>query len=106
MMESILVCKRVRFYSRKDEDVFFEWIKKIECIDTFDGAGDELYLYISSNDLHDNDLRDLIALFYRYKIKNMQQLKKYKNDSNKKWFYENKRSYWHKKIFGDTVTSQ
>ena len=31
--EMILVCKGVIFYSNKDEDAFFEWIKKIECID-------------------------------------------------------------------------
>src|SRR5205823_3117186 len=66
--ENYLICKKVNFYSRKDEDLFFEWIKKIDCIDSFKGISDALYLYIACNDLHDHDLRELLALFYRYKI--------------------------------------
>ena len=29
-----LTCKAVKFYTLKDEDAFFEWIKKIKCIKT------------------------------------------------------------------------
>ena len=96
--ENVLICKKVKYYSRKDEDAFFEWIKKIDCIDNFIGSGNELYLYISSHDLHDYDLRDLLALFYRYKI-DMKQLRVFLNKDNRDWFYENKKAYWHKKIF-------
>jgi hypothetical protein len=51
--------------------------------------------------LADNDLRELLALFHRYKIKNMSQLKVFLNETNRPWFYENKKSYWHKKVFGE-----
>ena len=98
-MYTILICKGVRFYSRKDEDRFFEWINNIECIEKFDGVRDELYLYISSHDLHDNDLRDLIALFYRYKI-DMKQLVIFLNFKNKEWFFESPKGYWHRRVFG------
>lgn len=27
--ENILICKGVKFYARKDEDAFFDWIKKL-----------------------------------------------------------------------------
>ena len=57
-----------------------------------------LYLYIASGSLHDTDLRDLLGLFYRYKI-DMKQLRIFLNDDNKDWFYGNKKAYWHKKIF-------
>ena len=56
------------FFSKFDEDAFFEWIKKIDCIEGFEGSLDELYLDIASLDLHDHDLRELIALLYRYNI--------------------------------------
>lgn len=52
----------------------------------------------------DDDLRELLALFYRYKIKNMQQLQIFLNNDNKTWFYENKKTFWHKKVFGGVAT--
>lgn len=96
----VLICKKTTFYSLKDEDAFFESIKKIDCIEKFEGVYDELHLYIACLDLHDEDLRDLIALFYRYKIRKMNQLAIFLNKDNKKWFYDNKNAFWHKKIFG------
>lgn len=98
-MNNFIRCKRVKFLSNKDEDAFFEWIKKIECIEHFEGAGDELYLDLVNKKLTDNDLLDLIALLYRYKI-NMKQLQAFLTKNNKSWFYDNKKAYWHKRIFG------
>lgn len=97
--ELTLVCRRVIFYHRKDEAAFFEWIKKIECIDRIMAQGDEIYLQIACKDLHDHDLMDLIGLLYRYKI-DMQQLKIFLTADNKKWFYDNKIAFWHKRVFG------
>ncbi len=96
--KNTLTCKGVRFYSPKDEDAMFEWIKKINCIDNISGAGDELYLHIASDKLNDNELRELIGLFFRYKI-DMKQLKQFKTDDNKEWF-ATEGSYWFKPIFG------
>ena len=96
--KNILVCKGIKFYCRKDEDAFFEWLKKIDCIETISGAGRELYLEISSDNIHDNDLRDLVGLFYRYKV-NMPQLARFLTNANKGWFYDNKKAFWYKKIF-------
>ncbi len=92
-----IICKSVLFYSQKDEAAFFEWIKKIDCIDNISGAGNELYLHVASVILHDYDLRELVALFKRYNI-NMKQLKIFLNEDNKKWF-QNKTAYWYKKVF-------
>lgn len=96
---SVLVCKAVRFYCRKDEDAFFEWIKKIECVKDTAGAGDELYLYLTSTKLSDQNLDDLIGLFYRYKV-DMKQLSQFLTPKNKEWFFDNKKAFWHKKVFG------
>jgi hypothetical protein len=95
----ILTCKKIKFYSQKDEDVFFEWVKKIECIDKTTATGNELYLHIASNNLEDDDLRDLLGLFCRYKI-DMKQLHVFLNKKNKKWFCnKNKKGFWYKKVF-------
>lgn len=81
-----------------DEDQFFSWIEKIPSIVKFNGKGDELYLYMKSK-IPDNDLRELIGLFYRYKI-NMQQLSVFLNEDNKAWFFDSPKGYWFKKVFG------
>lgn len=97
MNENILVCKDIKYYSRKDEDAFFEWLKKIDCVDDFMGEGNELHLYIAADDLHDHDLRDLLAIFYRYNI-DMKQLAQYLTPDNESWFKDPKK-YWYAKVF-------
>jgi hypothetical protein len=97
--KNILVCKKISFYSLKDEDIFFWWVQTISCIEYFDGVGDELYLYIINEKISNENLEDLIALFYRYKIKKMNQLKIFLNNKNKEWFYDNKKAFWHKRVF-------
>ena len=94
-----LVCKSVLYYSQIDEDLFFEWIKNISAIKKISGKGDELYLYFTSKQISDDDLRELLALFYRYKI-DMKQLKIFLIDKNRAWFYGHPKGYWHKKVFG------
>lgn len=76
-----LTCKRVRFYALKDEDAFFEWINKIKCIKSYEGARDELYLDLVDKPLDFEDMKDLIGLFYRYKI-SMKQLAPFINEDN------------------------
>ena len=95
-----LICKSVWYYSMIDEDLFFEWVKKIPSISTFNGVKDELYLHLTKNCLPDEDLRELLALFYRYQI-DMKQFKVFLNSDNKEWFYDNETAYWHKKVFGN-----
>ncbi len=82
-----LICSPLRFYTENDEDLFFKWIKKINCIKEFKGIGNELHLYISSNSIPDKDLLDLMGLFDRYKF-DAKQLKVFMNESNKEWFEE------------------
>jgi hypothetical protein len=93
-----LECKRIFFYSENDELLFFEWIERINCISKWEGVGDRIILYVKSKRISDKDLRDLLALFQRYKI-NMRQLEQFHNAKNSKWFYENDVAYWIKKVF-------
>ncbi len=82
MNNNYLTCKSVDYYSILDEEVFFYWISKIKCIEKFEGAGDELYLDLVDRELDYSDMKDLIALFFRYKI-NMKQLARFVNDKNR-----------------------
>jgi hypothetical protein len=93
-----LICKSVWYYSSIDEDMFFEWIQKIPSIIKYDGQLDELYLYIKSKRINNNDLREIVDLFYRYKI-DMKQLSIFLNKTNKAWFFDNKQTYWHKNVY-------
>ena len=94
-----LICKSVRYGSLTDEDMFFTWIQKIPSIVKFDGWRNELYLHMKSKRISNRDLRELLALFHRYKI-NMKQLAIFLNSKNKQWFFDNPKGYWHKKVFG------
>lgn len=96
----ILTCKSIWYYSQGDETAFFEWIKRISCIDKFDGIQDELYLYIKNKMIEDSALRELLALFCRYNIE-MKQLSVFLNSKNKEWFFESKEAFWHKRVFGE-----
>ena len=98
-----LLCKKVKFYSFKDETAFFQWIKSISCIEKHEGSGDELYLNLVNKKLNYNDLDDLIGLLYRYKI-DMKQLAQFLTEENKEWFFDNKRAFWHKRVFGTQKT--
>lgn len=96
MNKNYLICKSVKFYSHKDESAFFGWIKKIKCIEKFEGARDELYLDLVDRPLNYQDVEDLIALLCRYKI-DMKQLQPFLNEDNKNAF-----DPWKKEIFGRT----
>ncbi|MCK5633167.1 hypothetical protein KAH94_05425 [bacterium] len=96
-----LICKAVGYYTSKDEDAFFEWLKKIPSIVEVEGWSDELHLYIKSSTVPVADLREIIAIFFRYNIKDMTQLKIFLNQKNKEWFFDNPYAYWHEKVFAE-----
>ncbi len=93
-----LECKKVTFYSEGDELSFFKWIDSINCIERYEGVGDTIYLYVKTKKPSDICLRELLALFHRYKI-DMSQLEIFISDKNKVWFYDRKQAYWHKRVF-------
>lgn len=82
MNQNYITCKRVTYYSSFDEEAFFAWIKNISCIKSFEGAGDELYLDLVDRELSCDDIRELTAFLYRYKIK-MDQLKSFITENNR-----------------------
>lgn len=79
----IIECKKVKFYATYDEDAFFEYLKKIKSVTSFKGKKDSIYMTIEN--LTDDDLCNLVGLFRRYKIK-LDNLSNQLNDSHKNIF--------------------
>lgn len=85
------------YYSAGDEYAFFDWLSRIECVGEPWGRGEELFIPLVRAPT-DDDLREIIALFFRYKV-DMRQLAQFRSESNAKWF-GNRRSFWHRRVFG------
>lgn len=94
-----LICKSVTYHSMIDEEMFFTWLYKISSIIKSDGVGDEFCIYFKNCLIPDKDLREIISLFYRYKV-DMKQLQVFLNTKNKKWFFDSPKGYWHRRVFG------
>jgi hypothetical protein len=93
---ALLICKKVLFYSEADELSFFDFIGRIKGILTYKGTTAGILLHVKKP-ISDSSLRNLIALFHRYKIE-MKQLAQFSNKKNEIWF-KNKEKYWYKKIW-------
>jgi hypothetical protein len=76
-----LICTPLKFYIGNDEDLCFQWIKKIKCVKEYYGIGRELHLLIESNKISNADFNNLRGLFARYKFKS-DQLKVFINKEN------------------------
>jgi hypothetical protein len=91
----ILDCSGITFGSVLDEKHLFEWALEINSVLRWE----QDRLVLKSRRLSKTSLRDLIALFHRYRIP-MQQLAQFKNAKNAIWF-EAPHTYWHKNVFQD-----
>jgi hypothetical protein len=86
----------VRYYSKNDEHAFFDWLRKIKCVTKVHGHRNILTITII-NDLDEDGLRDLIALFYRYRI-DMKPLAQFDRPEFREWLHY-RRAYWYSKMF-------
>jgi hypothetical protein len=86
------------FFSRLDEDAFFDWLKKLPCVSKFEGQGDTLFIRVLKSKVDAWSLRELLALFHRYRI-DMRQLSVFDDAGFADWFH-NREAYWHESVFG------
>ncbi len=70
------------FYSQNDENFLFYWLKYFKGIKAIQGYN----LYIDPNEVSEEDITDLRAIFKRYKFQDIQQLYLFKNKDNKNLF--------------------
>jgi hypothetical protein len=96
-----LDCKRVMFYSPADEAAFFRFAESIKAVRRIEGVRDSIVLHIATR-ISQESLRDLIALFERYRIPQMSQLAQFLSPSNRSWFADPKK-FWYKSIFDDAT---
>ena len=93
MTQVTLQARHLAFLSHSDEAAFFHWLELLKDFASCRGVFDTIEIDIASNKLQDDQLRELIALFHRYRI-DMRQLEIFENRSNKGWL-RNKQAYWY-----------
>lgn len=92
----VLTCHGTVFYSQLDEAMFFNALKKISSVKKVTGRGLDLFLTVPSR-LSDKSLRELLGLFFRFKI-DMRQLAQFLTPKNRAWFFRTE-AYWFNKVF-------
>jgi hypothetical protein len=92
-----LVASDVRFFSRGDEDVFFRWLRSLQIIGEIRGSHRDIVIEIKDQTIEDQDLEELIAIFWRYDL-NFEQLSQFANENNEAWFSD-KKKIWHERVF-------
>jgi len=93
----VLTARRVVYYHENDETAFFEWLARMPFVESFEGAGWDLWITLKRKP-NQYDLRELLAFFQRYKI-DMKQLARFENSRNRTWFRDPKK-YWYRRVFG------
>ncbi len=93
-----LECKNVAFYSPQDESAFFAWAQAIPAVVGVSGRGRSIILAVKSECIADSSLRELLALFRRYRV-SMRQLAQFRNAQNEAWFAAPE-AFWFKSVFG------
>ncbi len=87
--EKRLIMAPLKFYSPEDEELFFSWIDKIACVESYAGIAKELHLVIKQRPITFDEYRNFNGLFHRYELKNLNQLKQlFCTPENKDWFDE------------------
>jgi hypothetical protein len=56
------------FWSHRDEDSFFAWLKSISAVKDVTGSGRDLWISLKRDRVPERDVRELGALFRRYKL--------------------------------------
>lgn len=84
------------YFSQNDETVMFDWLGRIGVVEDVIGEGRDLISRLKQAPT-DNQLRDLLALFFRYQM-NMTPLAALRTAKNESWFSDQE-SYWFDKVF-------
>lgn len=95
---TVLVARSIEYYSQLDEEAFFQWIKRIACVRETSGRGLELLIEVDDQVMDDACLRDLLAIFHRYRI-DSKSLSIFLSEKNSAWF-ASPNMYWYESVFG------
>ena len=86
-----------RFFSAKDEDVFFSWLNSIPSVEAVGGVGTVLEITLGTKRVPQRDLREFLAIFHRYTL-DKRVLARF-DRPRLTWFRDSK-AYWYAEVFG------
>ena len=86
------------FRSPNDEAAFFGWLDRISSVTKYEGQGDTLYISVRKSQVDEEQLTDLLALFFRYQV-DMKQLVALEKPEFSTWLRD-KKAYWAESVFG------
>lgn len=87
----------VSYYSRHDEDCFFHWLGRMECVTKFYGRGKVLLIVVDRASVTRVELMELLGFFHRYGL-DMKQLREFDWSEFSDWFRD-ENAYWHDRVF-------
>lgn len=85
------------YFSQNDETAMFEWLGRITVVREVTGERRDLIIVLKRAPT-DNQLRDLLALFSRYRM-DMTPLAALRTAKNQSWFSDPS-GYWFEAVFG------
>ena len=88
----------VIYYHPADERMFFEWLSRIPSVKSYAGEGSNGLVVRLKRRPGQDDLRQFVALLYRYGA-DMRQLAKFETAKNRSWFRDPKK-FWREAVFG------
>lgn len=59
--EVVIICEPLRWYTQNDEEFVFTWFKRIKPIKKVKGIGTQLFLDFESNEISNQDLREIFS---------------------------------------------
>ena len=65
-MDSPFYFEGTIYWSEGDERAHFEWMQRISCVRDVRGEGTRVLLIIDENEVTEDDVRELSALYRRY----------------------------------------
>lgn len=97
MITAELLTKLPTFFSDIDEESLFNWLTRLEAVRETRGEGRFLRIQVATEQLEEDSLRELIALFKRFDL-DMTELQKLDLPPFSAWF-RNPNTYWHDQVF-------
>ena len=85
------------YFSKGDEEIFFEWLHKIPCVKKIEGHLSTLSIYVDFAAVDRQSLHELLALFSRYGVP-LKQLAVLDKAEYTSWF-RNKERWWYNAVF-------
>jgi hypothetical protein len=92
-----IVIEESMYFSKGDEKRFYDGLNAVKAIKKIHGQLSELYLEVALSELHSDDMRELLALFWRYGV-SLSFLKEVAVKKNFAWLRDTKK-FWYKDLF-------